>query len=43
MKEHPEHRSCLTDVLIGRIFNDDAQKMFEDMDASIARVKMASS
>ena len=43
MKEHPEHRSCLTDVLIGRIFNDDAKKMFDDMDASIARVKMASS
>ena len=40
MKEHPEHRSCLTDVLIGRIFSDGAEQMFSDMDASIARVKM---
>ncbi|NND97192.1 MAG: FAD-dependent oxidoreductase [Pirellulaceae bacterium] len=40
MKEHPEHRSCLTDVLIGRIFDDKAEKMFEDMDRSIERVKM---
>ena len=40
MKEHPEHRGCLTDVLIGRIFTDQAEKMFVDMDASIERAKM---
>ncbi|WP_145419850.1 tryptophan 7-halogenase [Planctomycetes bacterium K23_9] len=40
MKEHPEHRGCLTDILIGRIFTDDAKQMFVDMDASIARAKM---
>lgn len=40
MKEHPEHRGCLTDMLIGRIFDEGAKKMFDDMDASIARVKM---
>ena len=39
MKEHPEHRSCLTDVLIGRIFNEGAEKMFADMDASMARAR----
>ncbi len=40
MKEHPEHRGSVTDLLIGRIFNEGAAKMFEDMDASIARAKM---
>ncbi len=39
MKEHPEHRGCLTDVLIGRIFTDEAKGMFDDMEASIARAK----
>ncbi|MCC9602218.1 tryptophan 7-halogenase [Stieleria sp. JC731] len=41
MKEHPEHRSCLTDVLIGRIFHDGAKKMFDDMDKSIEKVRTA--
>ncbi|MGB7342772.1 MAG: NAD(P)/FAD-dependent oxidoreductase, partial [Pirellulaceae bacterium] len=39
MKEYPEHRGCLTDVLIGRIFSDQAEKMFADMDVSIQRAK----
>ena len=42
MKEHPEHRGCLTDILIGRIFKEGAEKMFDDMDASIAKAKMDS-
>ncbi|WP_436714673.1 NAD(P)/FAD-dependent oxidoreductase [Roseiconus lacunae] len=44
MKEHPEHRSCLTDVLIGRVFHDGARPMFDDMDKSMekARTAMAS-
>ncbi|OYP28233.1 NAD(P)/FAD-dependent oxidoreductase [Rhodopirellula sp. MGV] len=41
MKAHPEHRSCLTDVLIGRIFHDKARQMFEDMDESIKQAKTA--
>ncbi|MBC8353292.1 MAG: tryptophan 7-halogenase [Planctomycetes bacterium] len=32
MKAHPEHRGNLTDLLIGRIFYDDAGKIFEDLD-----------
>ena len=40
MKEHPEHRAGVTNLLIGRIFQDDAKQLFEDMDASIARAKM---
>lgn len=40
MKEHPEHRGSLTDLLIGRIFNDRAGKMFEDMEKSIEKAKM---
>ena len=39
MKEHPEHRGNLTDLLIGRIFHDGAGKMFEDMEKSIAMAK----
>ncbi len=40
MKEHPEHRASVTDLLIGRIFNDGAARMFKDMDASIERARM---
>ncbi len=42
MKEHPEHRSSITDLLIGRVFSEGAGRMFEDMDASIERAKMRS-
>lgn len=41
MKEHPEHRGNLTDLLIGRVFNDNAIKMFEDMEKSIEKAKMS--
>jgi flavin-dependent dehydrogenase len=40
MKEHPEHRGNVTDLLIGRIFGEGAGELFEDMDASIQRAKM---
>ncbi len=40
MKEHPEHRGNLTELLIGRIFHEDAGKMFADMDESIKRAKL---
>lgn len=36
MKEHPEHRGNLTDLLIGRIFYDGAGNIFEDMDPQLA-------
>ena len=39
MKEHPEHRGNVTDLLIGRVFHENAGKMFEDMDRSIQRAK----
>ncbi|QDT04273.1 Putative oxidoreductase/MT0587 [Rubripirellula lacrimiformis] len=40
MKEHPEHRGNVTDLLIGRVFHEDAGNMFDDLDASIERAKM---
>ena len=40
MKEHPEHRGGVTDLLIGRIFTEGAGEIFGDMDASIERAKM---
>ncbi|QEF99977.1 hypothetical protein Mal15_40440 [Stieleria maiorica] len=39
MKEHPEHRGTLTDVLIGRVFNEAAGRMFDDMEKSIEKAK----
>ncbi|KAA5543795.1 NAD(P)/FAD-dependent oxidoreductase [Roseiconus nitratireducens] len=41
MKEHPEHRSNLTDLLIGRIFHERAGQMFDDMEKSIEKAKMS--
>ena len=32
MKEHPEHKGNLTDLLIGRIFHESAGAIFEDLD-----------
>jgi flavin-dependent dehydrogenase len=42
MKEHPEHRGGITDLLIGRVFHEGAGDLFPDMEASINRVKMPS-
>lgn len=39
MKEHPEHRGNVTDLLIGRIFHEDAGNLFSDMEASIERAR----
>ena len=39
MKEHPEHRGNVTDLLIGRIFHEHAGDLFADMEASIERAK----
>ncbi len=42
MKEHPEHRGNVTDLLIGRVFHPDAGKMFDDLEASIQRARTQS-
>jgi flavin-dependent dehydrogenase len=40
MKEHPEHRGSVTNLLIGRVFQEGSRQVFVDMDASIARAKV---
>jgi flavin-dependent dehydrogenase len=35
MKEHPEYKGDLTDLLIGRIFHDSAGRIFKDMDPAL--------
>jgi flavin-dependent dehydrogenase len=37
LRDHPNHRSNLTDLLIGRIFHDRAGDIFRDMDPAIDR------
>lgn len=39
MKEYPQYRSNLTDLLIGRIFHEDAGRMFPDMQRSIEQTR----
>lgn len=39
MKEFPQYRSNLTDLLIGRIFHEDAGRMFPDMQRSIEKAR----
>lgn len=39
MKQHPNHRGNLTDLLIGRIFHDQAGDIFEDMEPWIERIQ----
>jgi flavin-dependent dehydrogenase len=41
MKEHPEHRGNLTDLLIGRIFRDGAGKIFDDMAPALQQARQA--
>ena len=41
MKEHPEHRGSVTNLRIGRIFDEGTARVFDDMDASISRAKAA--
>ena len=43
MREHPEHRGNLTDLLIGRIFHDQAGRIFQDMDPWIAAAEAGQS
>ncbi len=39
MKSHPEHKSNLTNLLIGRVFDGDPGRIFEDMDPWIENSK----
>ena len=42
MKEHPEHRSNLTDILIGRVFYEGAGNIFDDLDPELEKAKAMS-
>lgn len=39
MKEHPQHLGGLTDLLIGRIFHDEAGRIFDDLDPALETAK----
>ena len=43
MKEHPQHQSNLTDLLIGRVFGNEAGDIFDDMDPWIRQLLMSES
>lgn len=43
LMKHPQHVGNLTDLLIGRIFHDEAGRIFEDMDPFIADLQAAES
>ena len=43
MKEHPEQKSNLTDLLIGRVFSGSAGEIFRHMDPAIDQVSSDSS
>ena len=37
LKDHPQHRGNVTDLLIGRVFHEDAGNLFGDLQASLAK------
>ena len=39
MAAHPQHRGNLTDLLIGRIFHDEAGRIFDDLDAAVEEAR----
>lgn len=39
IKQHPEHQHNLTDLLIGRAFNEGADRMFADLDPLLENLK----
>ena len=41
LKEHPEHHSNLTDLLIGRAFYPEAGRIFEDLDPALEAARSA--
>lgn len=43
MKMYPQHRGNLTDLLIGRVFDEKTQRIFDDMVPELEKAKMMSS
>jgi len=41
LRDHPQHRGNLTDLLIGRIFYDGAGKIFDDLEPALEQAKSA--
>ncbi len=41
MKDHPQHRGNLTDLLIGRIFHSGAGDIFQDMEPELAKISQS--
>jgi flavin-dependent dehydrogenase len=39
LREHPEHRGNLTDLLIGRVFHDGAGRIFDDLMPALDRAR----
>ena len=39
MRNHPQHKGNLVDILIGRVFHDDAGRIFDDMDPMLERLQ----
>jgi geranylgeranyl reductase family protein len=39
LRQHPEHRGNLTDLLIGRVFHDGAGRIFDDLMPALQRAK----
>jgi len=39
MKEHPQHQGNLTDLLIGRVYHDEAGRIFDDMQPWLDRIE----
>ena len=37
MRDHPQHRGNLTDLLIGRIFHEEAGRIFDDLDPALEK------
>ena len=42
LREHPEHRGVLTDILIGRIFHPSVGRVFDDLTPAIERARAES-
>ena len=39
LRDYPQHQGNLTDLLIGRVFQDNAGRIFDDMDQAISRTR----
>jgi flavin-dependent dehydrogenase len=41
MKQHPQHRKNLTDLLIGRVFEDESERIFVDLEPRLAAARQS--